>query len=390
MESIAMGHNFAHSGTRSVDGTAYTKGEWMERLSVTYHPPLEVALGSMETPDGGGWFLFAGTHSYHFRESMGTVVQELDAWVLDNYVIAASAVLWISDFMETLPAELQTIWSGKHTGTSFLFIVNRYSFLLSLLTSLIFNLPGESTDQECNIVSYISSLLQATSVVATSGLFALRIYAIYDNSCKILVAAALFIISRFALDLLCQVLGSGMSASGDIVQGFSRCEIGVTNMDLYATCESPAVQLSTKVHNAAFDAFIFGLTLRKTWHHALLMKRFGHFSIARLIVLDGSIYFLIMLVIGIISVIYDLVNLYTNANALSYWYIIIPFFNVLPNILISRLVLNLRTFNITSGPGDSNSTRMATGVSGLRFATNKFLGNIGAPLQSGAMEDVEE
>jgi hypothetical protein len=61
----------------------------------------------------------------------------------------------------------------------------------------------------------------------------------------------------------------------------------------------------------------------------------------------------------------------------------------LPNILISRLMLNLRTF---SSPAElSQVTQTATKqLSGLHFATNSFLGNIGAPLDGGQEEAVED
>ena len=55
----------------------------------------------------------------------------------------------------------------------------------------------------------------------------------------------------------------------------------------------------------------------------------------------------------------------------------------LPNILISRLMLNLRIF--------SNSEEMGSRghLSELNFATNNFLGNIGAPLDGSAQLEAE-
>ncbi|KAJ3924492.1 MAG: hypothetical protein NXY57DRAFT_969760 [Lentinula lateritia] len=66
-----------------------------------------------------------------------------------------------------------------------------------------------------------------------------------------------------------------------------------------------------------------------------------------------------------------------------------PFFNVLPNLLISRLMLNLRTY---SEPGNTTiSQGQQTHVSSLNFASNQMLGNIGAPLDGGSSnEEAEE
>ncbi|KAF5371876.1 hypothetical protein D9757_010584 [Collybiopsis confluens] len=259
-------------------------------------------------------------------------IQTVNLWLVEEYAVVASAVLWIADFIETLPTEIQTMWSRRQTGASLLFIFNRYSFLLSLLAALIINLPGESGDRECNTIGYLYIALQSTSIATTTGLFTLRVYAISLNSklnCRvILVTAALVIASRLSVDMLTLVFSPTMSTSGSIVQGFSRC------------------------------------IMEQTPNSALFNK--------------------IMLVVGIFSVIVAMVQeqfAELNYNVAMPLAIITPFFDILPNILISRLMLNLRTF-------DSNENFGTISASGLHFAINsRVLGNIGAPLRT---ENIEE
>ncbi|KIK50971.1 hypothetical protein GYMLUDRAFT_252489 [Collybiopsis luxurians FD-317 M1] len=79
----------------------------------------------------------------------------------------------------------------------------------------------------------------------------------------------------------------------------------------------------------------------------------------------------------------------TEYKVNTFFSLIAPFFNILPNILISRLMLNLCTF---SNPAEmSRIMRSAEGrqYSGLQFATNGFLGNIGAPLGRESTEEEE-
>ncbi|KAJ3992159.1 hypothetical protein F5050DRAFT_1715503 [Lentinula boryana] len=66
-----------------------------------------------------------------------------------------------------------------------------------------------------------------------------------------------------------------------------------------------------------------------------------------------------------------------------------PFFDFLPNILISRLMLNLHTFP-TPGTGDTLTTSQRAHFSSLHFASNQMLGNIGAPLDGGSFNEEEE
>ncbi|KAF5340511.1 hypothetical protein D9757_014669 [Collybiopsis confluens] len=311
-------------------------------------------------------------------------IQTVNLWLVEEYAVVASAVLWIADFIETLPTEIQTMWSRRQTGASLLLIFNRYSFLLSLLAALIINLPGESGDRECNTIGYLYIALQSTSIATTTGLFTLRVYAISLNSklnCRvILVTAALVIASRLSVDMLTLVFSPTMSTSGSIVQGFSRCIMEQTpNSALFNKSK-----LAIPFIALAFDIFIFVLTLKNldTSHHSNTLL--GGASIAQLMLIDGSIYFLIMLVVGIFSVIVAMVQeqfAELNYNVAMPLAIITPFFDILPNILISRLMLNLRTF-------DSNENFGTISASGLHFAINsRVLGNIGAPLRT---ENIEE
>lgn len=56
--------------------------------------------------------------------------------------------LWISEYIQTLPMEIEAVWKKKISGTSFLFLINRYSFLVYFMAQTYSNLPGSATDQE--------------------------------------------------------------------------------------------------------------------------------------------------------------------------------------------------------------------------------------------------
>ncbi|KIK50960.1 hypothetical protein GYMLUDRAFT_410115 [Collybiopsis luxurians FD-317 M1] len=77
--------------------------------------------------------------------------------------------LWIADYLETLPAEVQLIWMKKQSGTTLLFIFNRYSFLLYVIFNLITAFPGQSTDNECNVLTWLYGLPQTAALVSTNG-----------------------------------------------------------------------------------------------------------------------------------------------------------------------------------------------------------------------------
>ncbi|KAJ3780219.1 hypothetical protein GGU10DRAFT_337353 [Lentinula aff. detonsa] len=253
---------------------------------------------------------------------MDEVITEDRVWMISNYAFISATTLWIADFIETLPTEINAIWQKKLTGASVLFLINRYIFLLSLIFEILSGLPGND-----------------------------------DNK-------------QLVIDILEQINFQGSSA-GTQFQSFSACVINISDPNMYTQCglnslyieflSTPAiVRFVIPFITLLYDIYIFGLTMRKTIGLGFKMKRQGQSSVAHVIVQDGYSYF---------------------RNIFSIFY--------LPNILISRLMLNLRTFT-TPGTGDTLTTSQRAHFSSLHFASNQMLGNIGAPLDGGSFNEEEE
>ncbi|KAJ3934248.1 MAG: hypothetical protein NXY57DRAFT_1036974 [Lentinula lateritia] len=224
--------------------------------------------------------------------------------MLGNYAFTAASTLWIVDYIETLPAELRSIWKKK-TGTSVLFLVNRYTFLLFIVLGALLNFPGNGTDMQLEI---------EISTHLFKALFALRVYAIYNKNIMILEIALIFIILRFVLDIWSAVI-----------------ELGVQ--------EHPMMQLH--LIRLGYNILIFVLTAIKTAQHAVEMKRMGQSSITQVIIRDVAI-----------------METICGVNFLEF---VPPFYNLLPNLLISRLMLNLHTYSAASQGQQTN-------VSSMKFA----------------------
>ncbi|KAJ3924499.1 MAG: hypothetical protein NXY57DRAFT_969746 [Lentinula lateritia] len=96
-----------------------------------------------------------------------------------------------------------------------------------------------------------------------------------------------------------------------------------------------------------------------------------------------------MLVVAIIVVIFKSLKVsLKSGNGNNSEEFVTPFFDILPIILISRLMLNLHTY---SEPGNTTiSQGQQTRVSSLNFASNQMLGNIGAPLDGRSFNEEEE
>lgn len=68
-----------------------------------------------------------------------------DHRLLNNYTALSAVALWFQDFFLTFPTEVRTIWSRKMTGSSILFLLSRYSFMLFAAIQLVLFLPGHMT-----------------------------------------------------------------------------------------------------------------------------------------------------------------------------------------------------------------------------------------------------
>ncbi|KAH7870606.1 uncharacterized protein C8R40DRAFT_1056548 [Lentinula edodes] len=260
-------------------------------------------------------------------------------------LITIVSALCVADYIETWPREFSSIWKRKTTGTSVLFLVNRYTLLLSVMIQAISAFPGNGTDEQCQALNTIYSIFTVLSIVAANVLFALRVYAIYSRNNVIFGMASAFIISRFALDIWVSVIITELSRISCLY--FIVLEVGASTID------SPfqnllRLKLGIPLLALGYDTFIFVLTAMKTVQHSLEMQRLKHSSITQIIIRDGK----------------------------------------LPNLLISRLMLNLRTY---PEPGNTTiSQGQQTHVSSLNFASNQMLGNIGAPFDGGSFNEEEE
>ncbi|EIM81009.1 uncharacterized protein STEHIDRAFT_162016 [Stereum hirsutum FP-91666 SS1] len=130
------------------------------------------------------------------------------------------------------------------------------------------------------------------------------------------------------------------------------------------------------------------LTVRKIYSHVGEMRRLGQTTISRIILRDGVLYYIGIFLIAVASGSLRIVGV-TNPNLFGRVFagILTPFFSVIPNVLVNRLFLNLRSYqNPSYGLSSSDTTLPAPVFAQNR--PNRFLGNIGEPLDYGQWDDV--
>ncbi|EIM81893.1 uncharacterized protein STEHIDRAFT_161249 [Stereum hirsutum FP-91666 SS1] len=209
-------------------------------------------------------------------------------------------------------------------------------------------------------------------------LLALRVYAMYGQSRALLAVFSTFILGRLAIAIWLDLLLRGASTKNSLHEAFSACVCGI------AINSSHDHELT--LAGVVFDTLVLGLTMIKTYDHAKEMQRLGQLSVTQVLLRDGVMYYTIAVMITIVNATLEVVSLTSEELSIStsaFSGLVIPFFTVLPNLLINHLVLNLRLFGYKKIP-------TAPRLSEPAFARNRVLGNIGAPLDFGQWESIND
>ncbi|KAF9059726.1 hypothetical protein BDP27DRAFT_1453104 [Rhodocollybia butyracea] len=144
-----------------------------------------------------------------------------------------------------------------------------------------------------------------------------------------------------------------------------------------------------------FASAIFILTLVKTAGHIKQSRESGIHSIAEVVLRDGTLFFFFNVLLRSIEAALALASIFSTSNQVSNTLttalgVIDVYFASLTSILTNRFVFNLRAFNSIHTIQHSvkaPSNTIAPPLNALNFAENRFLGNIGAPLDLNQWND---
>lgn len=77
------------------------------------------------------------------------LVRDLDYRRSPHPVSHSSPLLavFFLDYVQTLPMEIEAVWSSRLTGASIVFLLNRYVFAASLILSILYQGPGSASDK---------------------------------------------------------------------------------------------------------------------------------------------------------------------------------------------------------------------------------------------------
>ncbi|KAG2150537.1 hypothetical protein DEU56DRAFT_780586 [Suillus clintonianus] len=261
------------------------------------------------------------THSQHMYTTT-----EARQMLLCTYVVLAGNSILIYDHMVTLLEEIDFIWRRPKALSATLFLLNRYVALFGFISSSVMDLLLVS-DEGCSKYTLCRQLYIFFQGIIICIIMAIRTYALYDCSKRLLTCMTIIIIALAGV--ACAVTFARISGDAAIFPGVGCYET--------YTAEIAARIGLAWVALFVFDLLIFVLTLCKfcKTRGLLRLSLVTRGNIIDIIFHDGAMYFGAMALINIPNIwTYYSGSVATRGSLCN-------FTTCISATLMSRLMLNL-------------------------------------------------
>ncbi|EPT04768.1 hypothetical protein FOMPIDRAFT_158377 [Fomitopsis schrenkii] len=280
----------------------------------------------------------------------------------ENCCASAAVALLIYDWVITLGQETRYVWHSKFRGYTALFFLNRIN-MAGMIIGILLGLTPWHTGESCESAVLVLASFQIMNFFIWAIVSSLRVYAI----------------SNRGLGFALVTLALGLVPVGTNLFNFIESSYFVNTYSIFVECQysqkfSDAVGfrllILTRVSVIVADAVV----LLVSWRHLHGTLKSSHVGVNRsslgvLLLRDGTLYFLILLLLNIAQII-AVLDFGQNLDPIP------DFIFPLTLVIISRFILNLRRFSQQTGdPLESES--WATGPEDSHHsAPRSYLSNI--------------
>ncbi|KAJ3553605.1 hypothetical protein NM688_g3517 [Phlebia brevispora] len=297
--------------------------------------------------------------------SDSAIIAEYESDLVFNYVVFSALTMISYEYLVTFRYEVEFIWRRRWSTATWLFLTNRCrnSALLNVMDFLL-ELP----------------------VVVVAIFSTLRVFALLGH--KYIPAAFTFLlgIAPLGLNLYQESKSTHYYVDDPVLVRYLSFSHMISRL-----CDLCSTSLASAVCTIAVDVIAIVTTWIKTHHHVREASAIGiNVGVSSTLLRHGTLYFLVLLASNIGQAI-CMLPLYQNSYAQQ----VTVFLLLLPNIVLSRFMINLRQED-SAEPGDathlSASYTLPFGQqSDFRISTlHNIVGNLGEMLADGEEDHYDD
>ncbi|TBU29444.1 hypothetical protein BD311DRAFT_720632 [Dichomitus squalens] len=324
-----------------------------------------------------------------------SAVQAISASFFYNCWTDAALALFIYDFILTLDSELMLFWTVGHvSGATILFLLNRY---ITLASQIIDNNTIPSSVESAFAVDVAACVLEALQYLPWAAFSALRTYALCPDPYRRLISASVFALSSVPIFTIMWTNLHGLSFVNDPV-------LGIIPINPISVGTVLRVDVVTRSSVIASNLVVLCVTWLRTYETAKLsLRRLGKRSFASILLLDGTMYFLPLLVLSTLQMTFTLIgvsgagvswcladNLQVDDNAHFPTSVIVYLEEPLTSILTSRFLIDLQKAQRKLA-GSSRSVSLGEIAFQPQSSgnTSRFIGSLGAQISFHEVDEGE-
>ncbi|KAJ3551466.1 hypothetical protein NM688_g4685 [Phlebia brevispora] len=262
--------------------------------------------------------------------SNSEVISVYETNLLGNYFVVAALTVACYEFAITFRYQYEFSWQRRSSGATWLFFANWYSTLAAIIVQVA---PSSA---EVLFVMHLWHSLNSTAAFS-----ALRVFALFDRA-RVLAASALGLgLVPVALQLLCSTSLAGL-----------LCTISA-------------------------DVIAIAITWFKTYHHVQQASFAGvNVTFSTTLLQYGTLYFIVLFIVNLAEGLIAIVPAFQTINPIG------AFTTVLPNIILSRFLINLRQVDSPEPDSAARSSHFSA-PSFRRPSVSSIVGNLGEMLPDG-------
>lgn len=249
-----------------------------------------------------------------------------------QYYFLASIVVLYYDYFLTFEMEVQRFWTQRTLSwASFFFYVNRYLSLLGhvIVATEYFSNDLSDSANSCQLLHTYHQYFAIATQLIVGVLLMMRVYALYNQNRGILVFMCTVAACVVAFGLWVIMTGKKNTTAPAPISGMGCSEPLSKEVALRFTAAWSGLLVS--------DIILFGITVAK----AITVGRMGDRALINVLLRDGAMYFLIICLANLANIL-TLVLGGPIIRGMG-----TSFTNVISVVMISRLMLNLRSPSLT-------------------------------------------